>query len=874
MGKLRGDQIDGIFKDNAFKVEDASTNNQADFETSALTGNKTFTLPDKSGTVALLSDTGLPAVLGVDSSTGANDISIATGQKLTSAAELNIEPPAASTPHPLTLKSGSTTLTGAGANASLIGGDGGSNNGFGGKAFLLGGNGIAAVGFGGEAVVKGGNGGATADAGGVTIDAGTSPLNTFQPVNISNTNATTTNISTAAKTQALNLNTGAATKDTTIGSLTGNSFVRLKGGTSGIYFQAKSSLEIPFNAFGDADLAGFTATSVIGALNELKSSPAGGTSFFDATIGSSGADYTTAKLAYDDGKRSLLIVDDVTEAANLSVTEDLYISFGIPTDGAAHVWDLGDFQWTLSASTSLHIEGKGRFLSEIQTASTDTVNATFGGATTSHLTTRGIAFDINGTTTNAYLLQDINVVMRDCRFDFATGNFTGLKLESNWLLDNCHFAGGNILTHSCILINTQIGFKGQMSNCLFDGSYDSQELVIVDSTSVGSLNSYSNISIDTSVFMDFEFTGVVSNITVDGGAGTTIVLGPDSSLTNCFFEGGAGQVTPVDNSSIVNVKNFGIPTGSANTNVSYTNCEFTSSVPVTDTESSYVGCDFQAGVTFGNISKVFFTNCTFGTSMTTTSTPTDIIFNSCYFTVAPTLSSGATKWSFTNCYLDGGINLESGAVDHSFVNCRIDGGNLKSDDNKYIACLFPVSPSSSSFTCDGNRFQECTFEAAVSLGVNNTNFSYTDCVFEVSFAGTATGNRVINCLPITEQQNHTVLETAFKVDDGSGNTAEFRAPSTGSVVLTAQDTSGTIAYTTDISVATYTVTANEANHVVPLGVAAAGPFFLVVNGIMYSDLEGFFVVSTTTLTNDTWTWQDIAPTGQLTTTDRVLTWHY
>jgi len=842
MGKLRGDQIDGIFKDNAFKVEDASTNNQADFETSALTGNKTFTLPDKSGTVALLSDTGLPAVLGVDSSTGGTDITVLGGDKITSSATDNLRiEPAPNDANKLLLYGGADLTSGLdGGNVEVIGG-------------------LSTP-------------GTSLLSGSVIVDAGTAAPGLEGSVLIGTTNALTTSINTANKAQTLNMNTGAGVKTTTLGSTNTTSTTTINAGASGdLTFGARSG-SVTLNQVGDTTLSGFTATSVVGALNELKSSPAGGTSFFDATIGSSGADYTTAKLAYDDGKRSLLIVDDVTEAANLSVTEDLYISFGIPTDGAAHVWDLGDFQWTLSASTSLHIEGKGRFLSEIQTASTDIVNATFGGATTSHLTTRGIAFDINGTTTNAYLLQDINVVMRDCRFDFATGNFTGLKLESNWLLDNCHFAGGNILTHSCILINTQIGFKGQMSNCLFDGSYDSQELVIVDSTSVGSLNSYSNISIDTSVFMDFEFTGVVSNITVDGGAGTTIVLGPDSSLTNCFFEGGAGQVTPVDNSSIVNVKNFGIPTGSANTNVSYTNCEFTSSVPVTDTESSYVGCDFQAGVTFGNISKVFFTNCTFGTSMTTSSTPTDITFTGCYFTVAPTLSSGATKWSFTNCYLDGGINLESGAVDHSFVNCRIDGGNLKSDDNKYIACLFPVSPSSSSFTCDGNRFQECTFEAAVSLGVNNTNFSYTDCVFEVSFAGTATGNRVINCLPITEQQNHMVLETAFKVDDGSGNTAEFRAPSTGSVVLTAQDTSGTIAYTTDISVATYTVTANEANHVVDPGVAATGPFFLVVNGIIYSDLEGFFVVSG--VDNRTWTWQDIAPAGQLTTTDRVLTWHY
>jgi len=102
-------------------------------------------------------------------------------------------------------------------------------------------------------------------------------------------------------------------------------------------------------------------------------------------------------------------------------------------------------------------------------------------------------------------------------------------------------------------------------------------------------------------------------------------------------------------------------------------------------------------------------------------------------------------------------------------------------------------------------------------------------------------------------------------DQGTGRSVPFE---TGDFLV---DPSGSV-ITKVIIVATYTVTANEANHVVDPGVAATGPFFLVVNGIIYSDLEGFFVVSG--VDNRTWTWQDIAPTGQLTTTDRVLTWHY
>tara|TARA_R110000824_G_scaffold49501_5_gene139029 strand:- start:2426 stop:2974 length:549 start_codon:yes stop_codon:yes gene_type:complete len=76
------------------------------------------------------------------------------------------------------------------------------------------------------------------------------------------------------------------------------------------------------------------------------------------------------------------------------------------------------------------------------------------------------------------------------------------------------------------------------------------------------------------------------------------------------------------------------------------------------------------------------------------------------------------------------------------------------------------------------------------------------------------------------------------------------------------------------TVATYTVTAEEVNHIIDLGQAATGPFFVLINGVFYSSLEGWFVVTTTTFANDTWTWQDQGAPGQLKTNWNVLTWHY
>ena len=76
------------------------------------------------------------------------------------------------------------------------------------------------------------------------------------------------------------------------------------------------------------------------------------------------------------------------------------------------------------------------------------------------------------------------------------------------------------------------------------------------------------------------------------------------------------------------------------------------------------------------------------------------------------------------------------------------------------------------------------------------------------------------------------------------------------------------------TISTYTVGVQEANHVIDIGAAAVAPFFVVINGVMYSSLEGWFTVTTTTFANDTWTWQDIGAPGQLKTAWNVLTWHY
>lgn len=53
---------------------------------------------------------------------------------------------------------------------------------------------------------------------------------------------------------------------------------------------------------------------------------------------------------------------------------------------------------------------------------------------------------------------------------------------------------------------------------------------------------------------------------------------------------------------------------------------------------------------------------------------------------------------------------------------------------------------------------------------------------------------------------------------------------------------------------TFTATASQTVFTLPE--AAVAPFAMYVNGVEYTTDFAYFVVSTTTFSNDTWTWQD------------------
>jgi len=86
-------------------------------------------------------------------------------------------------------------------------------------------------------------------------------------------------------TGALNVGTNAIAHTITVGNATGASALNLTSGSGGTTFTALSGTSITLNQTGDLSLVGYTATSIVGALNEVKGVTYTGAAFVAGQIG-------------------------------------------------------------------------------------------------------------------------------------------------------------------------------------------------------------------------------------------------------------------------------------------------------------------------------------------------------------------------------------------------------------------------------------------------------------------------------------------------------------------------------------------------------------------------------------------------------------
>lgn len=676
----------------------------------------------------------------------------------------------------ITITSGAAFGSGTAGTVSLLGAIGATGE-IAGGITITGGIAVGA-GTGGSFNFNTGGGGTTGDSGGILLNTGAGGSTSGNSGNIiidvgTVTSGTTGTITIGDNASTLDLGNGNVANVVNLGSTTGAADTNIFSGTGGISFTANGTA-YGLNVTGVA--LATTATTIVEAINEVHddAAAAGGVTMFDASVGASGADYTTVKAAYDDGKRSLLIIDNITEAADLSVTQDLYVEFGVPSDGVAHNWDMNSRQWDISSNTTVNIVGHGRHLSTITSANTDATDGVFGAASSGFNTTQvnvtGVYFDSTGHSASCALIRGCSMELKSCIFNLPNSSGGGPECDFDALITGCFFEGGGAAHNSSLILSTGSAYSAVVSDCWFDATYINAGNVISDN-STGLLNSFSNLVLVNSTGADYQFRGNVNNLICDF-AFTSITLSLEAdytSMSNVFFQAQTGKILASDYCTVSNCHTLEDTTGvSSVQNISHIGCSFDGPGGVyvvgTNSGSSYVGCNFADQLTpsHNGDQDISFSDCEVVGAVTTSSNPDKIAFTNCRFRSTFTVSAGADNWSFANCTFEG----------------------------------------AASFASDDHRFDNCIFNGTVTLTSVADNCSFYNCQFDSTFTdsgGLTTENRVYNSLPITVNKNQRVYDNAFKIDDGSGNVATFAVPA-ASPILTLQTGNGTVAYTSDIPI--------------------------------------------------------------------------
>lgn len=156
---------------------------------------------------------------------------------------------------------------------------------------------------------------------------------------------------------------------------------------------------------------------------------------FDATIGATGAEYTTFKAAVDAGETSIRAIANTTEVSDTTMPSSLvlYIDQGITCNFSA-------FNITASANVEFKKEGEGNIA-----YASGTLNKEFfdEDVTTSTFIFENGVFDNNSTFSGCVLSNAASQTITNCTVDIANIDACGVKfLTQDSFLSNVKFIGG------------------------------------------------------------------------------------------------------------------------------------------------------------------------------------------------------------------------------------------------------------------------------------------------------------------------------------------------------------------------------------------------------------------------------------------------
>lgn len=398
---------------------------------------------------------------------------------------------------------------------------------------------------------------------------------------------------------------------------------------------------------GSGGIATITAGSQIHAVTAGSDVTISSDFFFDATVGASGADYTTVKAAIDAGKVSILVISSVTESANITIPGAtspnvlLYIKEGVTLS-------LSTFRFlNTGALVAVYIRGEG----VISYAHTTVNQEAFD-------LTAGVVLDHQGVTiTNtsnqdgcSYATSGVVQRIRSCVLNLPNkqgGGFT--SADSKAYFDDIEVVGGG----SACEDGMDVDFAN-ITNLYVRGTFITQAsgnaLLIQDSNISNVIFEHTTNPINVAAYFSF-----VDNLTTNSPDNQALTLDNPSTIVNVFE--GISQLhlfgcAIVSNAEVHNVDNGNL------SDVRYTNVSVLGTIDFSDVASStghYSACRFV------NLTSIAgdhngFDNCVFHPTVTT--------------------ASGADYNRFVGCKVGAGLGTETFSITAGSIGTIIIGSTV------------------------------------------------------------------------------------------------------------------------------------------------------------------------------------------------------
>lgn len=367
--------------------------------------------------------------------------------------------------------------------------------------------------------------------------------------------------------------------------------------------------------------------------------------FYDAFIAPSGADYTTVRAAIEDGKKTLCVMGDTTETAQIVLTSDtyIYIKYGATVD-------MGEFDFTNTVDEELTLWGDGvlRWAFSAPHSLVDLgqdVRLTINGLTLTNESSAG----------NTFVGDDAQERVTNVVFNLPNAAAGGVKgTRDGCFYSNIRFVGGGAnCTLALQLASANIG-PLMASNIQLTGTFKASSATATDA------------------IVDLDYQGVLSGLSYLGNFGAIRINATDQCALSNVMEGESGMIDLYAGSS-------------AGRYVHLTN----------------IDCHNGSIIIAGNGVKL--ANAETTTLDMSAATSTDCLLTDCIVGYAGVVTVGGDKHKFSNVTFINGATVVSGADDNGFSNCQfgdlVGGGvstltvNAGSNRTRIVGCMTDVAIS-------------------------------------------------------------------------------------------------------------------------------------------------------------------------------------